>query len=240
MYGATQGLWRVPADARVTEFFRDKKLYIADGHHRFETARAYRDTMRQEASGTAPQPYDYVLMGFVSFQDPGLLIYPPHRLVETPDGFEAGPFLTALEPWFEVTSVDAGLVERVEAASGCAIGVAIRDAGHFLLTLRDIDRVELLGNDRQPAWRELDVAVLHRGIIERLLGLDEGTQLVYEGSADRAVGAVARGEKGLAFILKAVRPSQLRACAEAGEPMPPKSTYFFPKLPSGLVIHRLV
>jgi uncharacterized protein (DUF1015 family) len=233
----TQRIWRVPNDARVTEFLRDKKLYIADGHHRFATAVAYRDEMRAKENPTGPRPYDYVLMGFVDMDDPGLLVYPAHRVLDAPAGFVADEFLTKLKRWFDVTPSGADLAHEVRSAKGCAIGLAIKGAGRYLLTLRDIDRVEFLGADRGPAWRELDVAILHRGIIENTLGLPEGAEFVYEHSAPKALDLVDSGKKGLAFILNATLARQIQACAEAKEPMPQKSTYIYPKLPSGAAIN---
>ncbi len=239
--GVKQEFWRVPYDQAVTRFFWDKTLYIADGHHRFQTAIAYRDAMREKEQPTGPQPYDYVLMGFVPLNDRGLKIFPPHRLLDFPEGFDADQFLEALTEWFEVQPVEGELNVAVEDAPGeCVMGVAIHGKGDYLLTLRDMDRTKFLGDDRGPAWRDLDVAVLHRGVIERILGVPEGAQFVYEKDVQEALRAAHAGDKGLAFILRATRADQIRACAEASEPMPQKATYFFPKLPSGAVIHRLV
>ena len=237
--GATSRLWRVPYEESVTEFFRDKRLYVADGHHRFHTACAYRDLMRAQERPNGPRPYDYMLIGLVSLQDPGLQIYPTHRLMPAPEGFDAPAFFSKLEQWFEVTSVAGGLGAMLEAEDGCAIGFASRE-GRCLLRLRDIVRGEVLGADHGPAWRDLDVAVLHRLVIERALGIRRGTEFVYEKDAEQALAAVERGEHGLAFLLKATRAGQIRACAEAGESMPHKSTYFYPKLPSGMVLYRVV
>ena len=239
--GVKQEFWRVPHSDAVTAFFRDKILYIADGHHRFQTAQTYRDALRQQKPSAGPQPYDYVLMGFVCLDDPGLKIYPPHRLVPKPDGFDLSSFLKALDPWFEVLPVCEDLPGHVEQdPSACVIGVAIHGEGDYLLRWRDRDRTALLGDDRGPAWRDLDVALLHRGIIEGILGMPPETQFAYVKSAGQAMHAAHSGSTGLAFILRATRADQIRACAEAGEPMPQKSTYFFPKLPSGVVIHRLI
>jgi uncharacterized protein (DUF1015 family) len=177
-------------------------------------------------------------MGFVSLSDPGLRIYPNHRLMPQPPGFGFARFVPAIERWFEVVRVDAALPETIEATPGCAIGVATRDEGRFLLRLRDVDRTLLLGADRSPAWRELDVAVLHRGLIENIFGVPPETPFVYERDASRALAAVTAADNLMAFLLKATQADQIRACAEAGETMPHKSTYFFPKLPSGTVIYR--
>ncbi len=238
--GVEQAFWRVPNDPAVAEFFKDKTLYIADGHHRYQTAQRYRDKMREALPGQPDAGHEFVLMGLVPLHDPGLKIYPAHRLMPDLRGLDVEASLSALEECFEVLPVAEGLAERVAAgAEHCAIGVVTRDKGAFLVTLKDVDRAEMLGSDRGPAWRDLDVAVLHRGIVERLFGLPADTPFVYEKNEEQAIAAVQQGKAGLAFILNPVRAEQIQACAKAGEPMPQKSTYFFPKLPSGAVIRRL-
>ena len=241
--GVTQRVWRVAHDPAVSEFFRDKRLYIADGHHRFRTACVYRDQRRTAEGGDANhlKAYDYVLMGFVAMSDPGLLIYPTHRLAKAPANFVLAEALEALTPSFDVLKVEAAnLPGLVEKTPGCVIGLATRE-GHYLLTLRTGDREQFLGSDRGPSWRDLDVAILHRGIIERLWQWSqEDAKFGYERDARTTVNIVERGEYTLGFILKATRADQIRACAEDAEPMPHKSTYFFPKLPTGAVINRLV
>ncbi|MBN2308182.1 MAG: DUF1015 domain-containing protein [Candidatus Hydrogenedentes bacterium] len=237
--GVTQRLWRVPADERVSAHFRSRKLYIADGHHRFRTAREYRDRMRAANPGAGEQPYDFVLMGLVAFDDPGLVVWPTHRLLDIPEAFDLDVVLAQLDPWFEIEPVRERLAERIDGSPGCAIGLAVHGRGQYLLTLRDVDRAEMLGADRTDAWRNLDVVVLHRGILERMFGLEEGVELVYEARFDTALAAVEAGEKGLAFFVKSTPTEQVVACADAHDPMPEKATYFFPKLPSGAVIHRL-
>lgn len=239
--GVTQRLWRAPFDPAVNRFLDGQRLYIADGHHRFRTACRYRDARREKEHPTGRRSYDYGLVGFVAFEDAGLFVYPTHRLMAAPAGFDKGRFVESLKPWFEVVRVDDGLPDRVAAEPGCAIGAVVNVGGateQLLLRLRGIDRAGLLGEDRHPAWRDLDVAVLHRGIVHQCMGLGDDVSFTYERSAKKSIEAVARGEYGLAFLLKATRADQIRACAEAGEPMPHKSTYFFPKLPTGAVIYR--
>ena len=239
--GVTQRIWKVAAATEVKAFLADELLYIADGHHRFQTACYYRDTMREREKPDGLRPYDYCLAGFVAFEDPGLIIYPPHRLLDPLAGFDAAAFLESLATWFTVREVNDDLAAAVETGRGTTMGLALHGHGHFLLELKDIDRSAMLGDDHGPAWHDLDVAVLHRGILERMLGLPTDSKLEYErGDAANALAQVERGEFAMAFILNATRAEQIRACAEAGEPMPQKSTYFFPKLPSGAVIYRLV
>ena len=166
---------------------------------------------------------------------------PPSEFSARAKDFDAADFLKRLEPWFEVKKVEDGnLLGRVAREPGCAIGAVIRGTGSYLLRLRDIDRSEFLGRDCGATWLDLDMAVLHRGIIERVLGLQEGAELVYEPDAAKAVALVDSGEKSIAFLLNPTRPEQVCASAEAHEPMPQKATYFFPKLPSGGVIHHLI
>ena len=242
--GVTQKLWRVPQSAALSNFMLDKRLYIADGHHRYRTACAYRDLMRERSKNSRPTArelphYEYVLLGFVSLSDPGLTICPTHRLMAMPRDLDANRFLAGLRRWFDVTPADDHVIESLNATPGCALAVVIHGAGVYLLTLKDIDRVAFLGEDHGPAWRDLDMAVLHRGIIETILGLPAETRFVYERDASTVLSAVRAGEYGMGFLLKATRAEHIQACAEAGESMPHKSTYFFPKLPSGAVIHRL-
>lgn len=257
--GTLNRVWRVAPDPAVAAFLKDKTLYIADGHHRFETARLYREEMRaarvdatsssrSESGGDAASaaggeaPYDFVLMGFVALEDAGLSVFPTHRVVARYDGFDEEALFHAIEPWFEREAVDTtALPERLAGDSApCVIGMVTRKRRAFLLRLRNIDRTALLGDDRGPAWRDLDVAVLHRGILERGLGLPPETEYGYEKDAAAAINAVLDGRADIAFLLRATRHDQIRACAEGGEAMPQKSTYFFPKLPSGAVIHRLI
>lgn len=238
--GVRQELWRVPYNPRVTEFLQEQTLYIADGHHRFRTALTYRDQMRAANPKAGRQAYDFVLMGFVSLQDPGLKIYPAHRVVKQLAELDLDAFMRALKRYFEIAPVEGNLAIQVRRSRArCAIGVCMAGRGDFILRLRDSDRAELLGDDHGPAWRDLDVAVLHRGILERILKIPEGTQFIYETDAAKAMAMPHEGQAAMSFILRATRPDQICACAEAGEAMPQKSTYFFPKLPSGAVIYCL-
>lgn len=230
---------RVDGSNAVTEFFRDRKLYIADGHHRFATACAYRDFVRRDR-GDVEGPHNALLMGLVAVEDPGLMVYPAHRVLNAPQSFDSKSLLSKLAPFFEVTPVANGeLQRRVYSANECTLGLAIRGDGKYLLRLKDVDREAFLGSDHGPAWRALDVAVLHRGILENALGFPAETEFTYEPDTRKALAYLEREEKDLAFILKGTPAEQILACSEANENMPQKSTYLYPKLPSGAVIRRL-
>jgi uncharacterized protein (DUF1015 family) len=181
------------------------------------------------------------MAGFVSFTDPGLMIYPPHRLVDALPDFDEAAFEAALAEWFDVSPSDESVLRDTLAACDaqgkCAIGLAMPGSTRVLVLKNGVNRAEFLGDDHGPAWRDLDVAILHRGLLERILRLPEGVELEYEKDFGKALESVSASRKGFAFLLNPTRADQVRACAEASEAMPQKSTYFFPKLPSGMVLY---
>ena len=238
--GTTHRLWHVAPSPAVEDFLLEKTLYIADGHHRFRTAQTYRDEMRAAYPGMHNMPWDYVLMGFVALEDSGLQVLPTHRVLKSLGALAPEDLLRRLAEWFDLRPVTGDVADHIQRETGsCVMGLVLSGHGSHVLRLKDVDRTALLGADRGPAWRDLDVAVLHRGIVERIMGLPPETEFGYEKEADGATQAVLQGGAEAAFILRATRGDQIRACAEAGEPMPQKSTYFFPKLPTGAVIYRL-
>jgi uncharacterized protein (DUF1015 family) len=176
-------------------------------------------------------------MGFIALDDPGLFVYPAHRVIDLPAGFDEQTFLKDLAQWFEVLPVQDEIVAHVRDEEECAFGFVLPGGKRYVLRLRDIDRVELLGDEHGPAWRDLDVSVLHGGILERILHFPPDALHLYEKDPDIAIGMVESGKKGAAFILRNMQPEQVCACAEARESMPQKATYFFPKLPSGAAIY---
>lgn len=238
--GVEQRLWRVPYDEQVTQTLSRRRLYIADGHHRFRTAREYRDRMRLQDSPETLQPYDYALIGLGEMNDPGLHVWPTHRLLDPPEGFDLDAMLERAAECFEVAEVHDDLAARVATEPRCSIGLAVHGRGRYLLTLDESKRAEVMDCDRSPQWAALDVAVLHHVLIQGILGFAEDAELVYEPDPVATLDAVDTGAKGMAFLVKATTTDQIVACADAHDPMPEKATYFFPKLPSGAVIHRLV
>lgn len=232
-------MWRVDHDDRIPEFFGNRSLYIADGHHRFLTACVNKRETRA-ANGNQPGRHDYIMMGFVPLHDPGLIVYPAHRVLNTPDDFDEGAFFEKVEEWFDIKKTEGSLVEAVNAEKNTTFGLAIKGEGDCILVLKDgVDRAEFLGEEHGPAWREVDVSVLHGGLFERIMGLDSNTEFTYEPDPAKALGLIESGEKNMALLLQNMNPAQICRCADADEYMPQKATYFFPKLPSGGVIHRL-
>ena len=247
--GVTHRLWVVTdeaACARITRDFEDRKLYIADGHHRYETALNYREWLRgrrenDPAAGSC-------MMMLVDIQNPGLVVFPFHRIVRGLQGFSLPLLLTSLRQDFAAEPArDAqDAMRRLEAGRADGHKVfALYTGGRFqMLTLRDITAMDEALPDASPALKGLDVSVLHKLILEKHLGIDAaamagGQNLRYTRLAEEALSAVDSGEAELAFFLNPTRVAEIAAVAGAGEKMPQKSSYFYPKLTTGLVMHPL-
>jgi uncharacterized protein (DUF1015 family) len=258
-YGVLHSLWRVsdPATIRLlASAMDDKKLIIADGHHRYETALNY-SKEHVPSSGTlpefgatglpqAPYPEAAVMMTFVNMDSDGLVILPTHRVVHSLQGFDPATFLRAAEPFFTVEALPAAdaadSIKTLAAQQGTAF-VAVTRAGSYLLRSKP-DAVNAALANLPERQRQLDLSALHSIILDRLLGLDEEkvreqTNIRYLRDAAEAVDQPRRGEADITFLTNPVTMEQLREVAFAGDVMPQKSTDFFPKLLSGLTIYAL-
>jgi uncharacterized protein (DUF1015 family) len=258
-YGVTHRVWRVndPATIRLlTTAMRDKKLIIADGHHRYETALAYSKEhapahpAKAETSVSqlpAPAfPEAAVMMTFVNMDSDGLVILPTHRVVHGLAGFDGAGFIKAAEPYFSVEQLAAGdapaYLNALKEQTGTAF-VAVTRSGVWLLQAK-CDAVAAALKGVPERQRQLDLTQLHGVVLDKLLGLDaekvrEQTNLRYLRDAAEAVDQVRRGDADVAFLTRPVTMDQLREVAFAGEVMPQKSTDFYPKLLSGLTIYAL-
>jgi uncharacterized protein (DUF1015 family) len=240
--GAVNRLWRV-ADVdvieRVQSVLADRELLIADGHHRYETARVY----EQEVGGEGE--HSYVLMFLCSLQDSGLTIFPTHRLLKDLDGNRRAALRKAIETQFEVSEIDAGELEPPPGGNRVEFGyLDSTDGGPLRLTLKDQSVVDEALAGRSNAYRHLDTAVLEALILKGALGMSEDDVankrgLAYSKDFADARSAVEEGRADAAFFMRATPVEQVRAVAEAGESMPPKSTFFYPKIPTGLVFNPL-
>lgn len=269
-YGVVHRVWRVSNPALlelVRGKMRDKKLVIADGHHRYETALNYRNERRAEAAapGGAPRPhsgghallrspeseeppYEFAMMTFVNMNSPGLLILPTHRVVHGLTTFSAEGFHSSARAYFNVEEVDRG----VDAPRVTGI---LREAGHAGTSLiaATSSRIFLLHSPKAPAslfpglsdrQQALDVVQLHKVLLEHVLGLSEESirnqqNLSYLREADQALATVRSGSANVAFLMNPCRIEQVRDIALAGEVLPQKSTDFYPKLLSGLTLYAL-
>ncbi len=237
--------------ASVQEQMQDRKLIIADGHHRYETALTYRNE-RHAAADTGsglPVPYDSVMMTFVDMDRPGLVILPTHRLVFGLPSFSAAQFQAEAMKFFNVEEVDAGIdaahataILQQAGQAGMAL-LAVTAERAFLLHTPKAIGTSLFGNFslRQQA---LDVVQLHKCLLERVLKISEDAirnqeNVSYCREAAEALSQVHSGKVQIAFLMNPVRMEQVRDIALAGEVLPQKSTDFYPKLLSGLTIYAL-
>jgi uncharacterized protein (DUF1015 family) len=233
--------------AYISNVLRDKKILIADGHHRYETALAYRDLQRQNnPNHTGREPYNYVMMFLTNMYDEGLVIYPTHRVIHSLPSFNAGSLIDDLKKYYSVepmSSVEA-LSRTLKEIRQYGFGLVLPDK-YYLISLNNIADADRLLPDTMPEdLRLLDVTLLHSHILGTLMNIsveaqEEKLYLDYSKDFSETVGLVASGKVQAAFLMNPTPIGQVQRVAEAGHTMPQKSTYFFPKLLSGLVINPL-
>ena len=240
--GTLNRVWRV-ADpevlAAVTEALADSELLIADGHHRYETARTYADEIGGEGN------HRYTLMCLVSLDDPGLTVFPTHRLLTGLDPSQYEPLGAGLKELFELEEVG---LDALDPAGEEGVGVFGYVDSHFKrgfrLRLRDTAALDEALASRSEAYRRLDAVVLEALVLEGILGMTEEDiaakrGIAYAKSTADAIARVEAAEADCAFLLRPTPIEQVREVAAAGETMPPKSTYFFPKVLTGLGFNPL-
>ena len=251
-YGVLHRMWRV-SDPKVIGLIRskmsDKKLIIADGHHRYETALTYRNEGRAQQNAERDTAlYEKVMMTFVNMNSEGLVILPTHRVVHGLAAFDVAKFISSSGNFFSVEDVDAA-VDAIRAAGmlrqagrlGTAI-LAVTAERDFLLHSPRAERA--MFGSLSPRQQALDVVQLHKVLLEHVLHLSEESirnqeNISYLRDADEAIQRVRAAKGNVAFLMNPVRIEQVRDIAFAGEVLPQKSTDFYPKLLTGLTIYPL-
>lgn len=244
--GTVHRLWRVAdpvAIAAVQEAARPSELLIADGHHRYETMLTYANEVEGEGE------HRYILMCLVALEDPGLTVFPTHRLIGALDDSRRRALREAIERDFEVAEVPVAEIAPPGQAPGARgpLQLGYMDAHHgrpLRLTLRDQAIADAALPERSRAYRHLDTGVLEALLLKGALGLsDEDIShlrgLFYARSTEEALGLVRAGEYEAAFFMRPTPVEQVKEVAQAGENMPPKSTFFYPKLLTGLLLSPL-
>ena len=232
----------------LTSAFEREILYVADGHHRYETALAYRDERRAAVSAwTGEEPENFALVALASSGDRGLLVLPIHRVTAT--DVPLSEALDRMQGLFSVEKLPSlDLIEgRLAEARGTpAFGLASAESDDlYLLTLAEAKTVDrLLPQDRSAAWRNLDYAIANHVILQQVLGLEESQMsdyntLWFTEDAAEAVRDVRGGRAPFALLMNPVPVTRVLDVADAGERMPQKSTFFYPKVPTGLVFNPL-
>ena len=243
--GETHRIWMASEPEfvqRVSHFLAPKPIYIADGHHRYETALAYQQE-RQHAllSHTGREAFNFVMMTLVPFSDAGLMALPLHRLARNIPPQTLAGFRNQLENFFEVDSLplDKTGVPASGAATMRVLGLEPKSVSVLKLH-HSAPLKEIMPKGHSGVYTKLDVSLVQHLIIEKLItSSDKGDDIAYTPDIDQARQLVESGQYQLAFLLNPTPMATIKAIADAGDRMPRKSTYFYPKLPTGLVISRL-
>lgn len=258
--GDRHQLWRITdpsVHTQVSDAMANKRLFIADGHHRYETALNYRNWLSQKHPGMdASHPANYIMMYLCSMDDPGLVILPAHRMqIDVGQGNLSG-FRARAETYFDITSIpfSAGDMQNAETsfidqlhrnAVKNSFGVLIKDSSEFLvMVLKNGVMDQRFGNDIPEPLKHLDVTVLTRLVFMEILGfsqerLDDEKRIAYSSNARDALAAVTSGRCDMTFIMNPTKMESVREIAAAGLIMPRKTTYFYPKAITGLVMNDL-
>jgi uncharacterized protein (DUF1015 family) len=240
--GTTNRLWRV-ADAQAietaTSALAGAELLIADGHHRYETARVYAEEIGGEGE------HRYVLMCLVALEDPGLEIFPTHRLVRGLDGARQEALAAAIRRDFDIEEVTREDLTPPPGTGPLTLGyIDAHFRKPFRLTLKDQAIADAALPGAPEAYRRLDTGVLEALLLKDVLSLSDDdishlNGFGYARDTTEALELIDKGAYDVAFLLRPTPVEQVRAIAASGVSMPPKSTYFFPKLPTGLLINPL-
>ncbi len=259
--GVTHRIFKIgdpDAIAKIVRIMKEKNLFIADGHHRYETALNFRNIMRKRRDIPADSPYNYVMMYFSNMDDDGLVVFPTHRVLFNLQGYQMDFLKSEVGKYFTVTtypfsgndeeSVTNEFYSKLEEEGGSkhAFGMYCKGDDHYsLLVLDDGGKVDgILPDDMDANLKSLDVTILHSVLIDHLLGVGTAAQenqenLKYVKESGKAIRLVKDGDYQVAFILNPTKIEQVKAVASSGNKMPQKSTFFYPKLLTGLVINKL-
>ncbi|TFG37399.1 MAG: DUF1015 domain-containing protein [Desulfobacterales bacterium] len=264
--GCRHTLWAVTDRevlAKISAAFKDKSVYIADGHHRYTTALQLRELMsKKQGSVEENSPYNHIMMYLCPMEDPGLSVLPTHRLVYFPGRIGANDLVLRMQDYFDIEEIGGGsretLLEQVlgrmdeKQQHQTVFGMYEPKADRcFLMSLKPLVMARAVGRELPPALQELDVVVLSDLVVERLLGLsheqcdNEGLIAYYsdpDDALDNAVKIAAQnGEKSpILFLMNHTPVTQVKKIADENLIMPHKSTYFYPKILTGLLINRIV
>lgn len=245
----THKLWRVDSPeimASIMDAVSSENIFIADGHHRYEVACAYRHDARQRLGDayTGEEPFNYILSYFTNTDTRGLCILPIHRLISLDKKFDFKDFISKLKTYFDIDEIKEKdkfffLLEK-GGRTEHLIGM-YKDRRHFLLRLKNIKIIDNEIQNKPREYKSLDVCILNTIIIQKIMGLDvENKEIIrFSPDAESFIKAVDSSSSLIAFFMNPVRFEQISSLALKGERMPSKSTYFYPKVLSGLVINKL-
>lgn len=243
--GVRNIVWRLDdasAVKKIERIMSAKKVFIADGHHRYETSRMYAREI--EGSDLAQHFKDnskYLMVYFVESDERALTVLPTHRMVKDIGALTIGDIKSRLGENFTIKKFSSlkSMMSALEKGGSHSFGMYARKDGFYILKLKDIKEVDALVKDRPRVWRRLDVSILHLFIFKNILGIsDSDDNIEFSKDSKEAAEFVDKGKCKIAFFLNPATPGEVKEIAAIGERMPRKATYFYPKPLSGLVINK--
>ena len=254
--GFNHKLWKLEDKdviSMIQNELKDKVLFIADGHHRYQTAINYADEVKERTGNTDENaPFNYCMVILANMFDEGLSILPTHRLIKKSD-INIDTLLEKLNEYFvveektvvhskeNVAAVSKKIKDDLETEMDHKFVMYLKGK-YYLLTLKDEAFMNKFASDRSKTWRTLDVSILHKIILEHLMDINQENledHIKYTKVDEEAIKFVDECKFDLSFLMNATKIEELKAIADAGEHMPQKSTYFFPKMLSGLVMYKM-
>lgn len=258
IYGVRNILWAIKDKEicdKITLLMKDKPLFIADGHHRYETALFYRDQAKQENKYTVDDngfsPFDYVMMMCVSMDDPGLQILPTHRMVRDIEKQSPEEIKNSLSGFFDITDMGRDtsfelLKQKLKDSSkhSFVLYIGDEDRKFYMLNLNEEKIDPQIFENEFSEWRTIDTGILHRLILDKIFGIQaknvsKSDSIKYFQSETEAIALINEGKYQVAFFLNPTGIDQIRDIAVKRHKMPPKATYFYPKLMTGLVLRHI-
>ena len=226
---------------RISHFMASRPVYIADGHHRYETALAYRDErLKANPSAHSESAFNFVMVTLVSFNDPGLIALPVHRLVRGVSPKAMTALKRHLESFFDMSSLPIGKIDVPQAYGAISAVLGLEPDKMVLLKLRDPAAInKAMPPGHSAEYYKLDVSLIQHLIIDSLYLPEGSSKIAYTPDIDYAKQCVQSGDFDLAFLLSPIPVKTIKTIADSDDKMPGKSTFFYPKLPTGLVINRL-
>ncbi len=254
--GFTHKLWKLEDEdiiKKITRILKDKILFIADGHHRYQTALNFANEMMNKSDKyNESSDFNYRMVILVNMFDEGLSILPTHRLIKM-SNINMDNLLDKLSQHFSIDKrkimdkekdyelLGRGIKEELESDNHHRFAMYIKGM-YYILTLKDEKAMDQFASERSKTWRTLDVSILHKMILEQIMGITEDNledHVKYTQVDEEALRFVDEEQFDLSFLMNATKIEELKAIAEAGEHMPQKSTYFLPKMLSGLVMYKM-
>ncbi len=254
--GFNHVIWKITDKSVITQiknFLDDEILFIADGHHRYQTAINFAKEMEEKTGDSNPDaPFQYRMVILANMFDEGLAILPTHRLLNLPDTINKEKLQSVLKHYFTVEvyprdssikpqKLAENIKKQIETDKQHKFALFFND-NYFIITLKDESIMDKLANERSETWKKLDVSILHKIVIEEIMGITQDNledHVKYTREDEEAITVVDNGSFDCSILMNATKIDELKEIADAGEHMPQKSTYFLPKMLSGLVMYDM-